>query len=242
MCALGPQGGWGIHGAQRKTINSSCFSCRFSSVVWIYSLLTECINISPQQPPSCSTASSFHMWPKRADLPVSPVSCLPLVLQSSSLHIYIYSYLLVCWNKLCKNGFIFLFFFKSTKVLDSCTFALAPTFEQIPSHPFASLRAACTLSHSSQTSTLSFFSSSTPLLPHLACSTFSLFYQLCHFYPDSSSSFPSLVFCNIAATAFSVLPSFCSQFRRLVSPFFPSWMSELSFTVTMIQNLFVSPV
>lgn len=41
-------------------------------------------------------------------------------------------------------------FLKRTKLLDSCTFALALTFEQIPSHPFASLIApSASRSHSS---------------------------------------------------------------------------------------------
>ncbi len=40
--------------------------------------------------------------------------------------------------------------FKENKLLDSCTFALAPTFEQIPSHPFASLISpSASRSHSS---------------------------------------------------------------------------------------------
>lgn len=97
-------------------------------------------------------------------------------------------------------------FLKRTKVLDSCTFALAPAFEQIPSHPFASLSAPpASRSHSSHVLTFRHFFP--PMLP--PSFPRSLLFPFRDFYNpsllDPSSPLPSPIICNVPALIF--LPS-----------------------------------
>lgn len=91
--------------------------------------------------------------------------------------------LLCFWKKVAPS--LKAVFKERTKVLDSCIFALAPTFEKIPSHPFASLAAPpASRSHSSHIFSFwrffsFFYSNISLLLPSAAvCTTYPTFFSL----------------------------------------------------------------